>query len=45
MILKYVRPDIRKAQEILGWTPKVSLEEGLSETIEYFRTRLALNTP
>jgi UDP-glucuronate decarboxylase len=30
------RPDIEKAQQLLGWTPKVSLKEGLSRTVEYF---------
>jgi UDP-glucuronate decarboxylase len=30
------RPDIRAARERLGWSPQVSLEEGLMETILYF---------
>lgn len=30
------KPDIRKAKELLGWEPKVSLEEGLTRTIEWF---------
>lgn len=30
-------PDIAKAQKILGWKPKVSLEEGLLKTIEYYK--------
>jgi dTDP-glucose 4,6-dehydratase len=34
------QPDITKARQILGWEPKVKLEEGLVRTIEYFRTRL-----
>jgi dTDP-glucose 4,6-dehydratase len=34
---KQRRPDIVKARELLGWEPKVGLEEGLKETIEYFR--------
>src|SRR5215471_1782558 len=34
------QPDISKAKRILNWGPKVSLEEGLAKTIEYFRTRL-----
>ena len=35
------RPDISKAQTWLGWTPEISLEEGLAETIAYFRQELA----
>jgi UDP-glucuronate decarboxylase len=31
------KPNISKAKEILGWAPKVSLEEGLKRTIEWFR--------
>ncbi len=34
---KVRRPDISKAKEFLNWMPKVSLEEGLSKTIEWFR--------
>jgi len=34
-------PDIRRAKELLGWEPKVSLDEGLRRTIEYFRKKLA----
>ncbi len=30
-------PDIRRARTLLGWEPKVALEQGLVETIEYFR--------
>jgi len=37
---KVRRPDIRKAEALLGWTPKVGLEDGLSRTIEYFRSIL-----
>ena len=36
------RPDISRASQILGWEPKVSLEEGLSRTIPYFKQKLAL---
>ncbi len=31
------RPDITKAKEVLGWEPKVLLDEGLRKTIEYFK--------
>ena len=34
------RPDICRAQRVLRWSPKVSLEEGLRRTICYFRQRL-----
>ena len=34
------QPDIAKARKILGWEPKVKLEEGLVKTIEYFRSKL-----
>ncbi len=33
------RPDISKAKRILNWEPKIGLEEGLKETIQYFKTR------
>ncbi len=31
------KPDITRARELLGWQPEISLREGLSRTIEYFR--------
>lgn len=31
------RPDITRATELLGWSPSVSLEDGLAATIEHFR--------
>jgi nucleoside-diphosphate-sugar epimerase len=31
------RPNIARAQELLGWQPAVPLEEGLRRTIDYFR--------
>lgn len=37
---KQRRPDITKAQNLLGWGPKVNLEEGLQRTIEYFRGKV-----
>jgi dTDP-glucose 4,6-dehydratase len=36
------RPDITKAKTLLGWEPKVSLEEGLTSTIGYFRQKMGL---
>lgn len=37
---KVRRPDITRARTILGWEPKVELEDGLTKTIEYFRKKL-----
>ncbi len=37
---KQRRPDISLAQSELGWSPKVALEDGLKETIAYFRAAL-----
>lgn len=34
------QPDISRAKELLGWEPKVSLDEGLKPTIAYFRSQL-----
>jgi dTDP-glucose 4,6-dehydratase len=36
------RPDITRARTLLGWEPKVQLEEGLIKTIEYFRAKVAV---
>lgn len=36
------QPDITKARRILGWEPRVSLDEGLRHTIAYFRAQLRL---
>lgn len=33
-------PDITKAKKILGWSPKVSLKDGLTCTVEWFREKL-----
>ena len=33
------RPDISKARRVLDWEPKVELEEGLQETVNYFKAR------
>jgi len=34
------QPDITKAKNLLGWEPKIDLEEGLKMTIEDFRSRI-----
>jgi dTDP-glucose 4,6-dehydratase len=34
------QPDIRKAQRILAWEPKIDIREGLRRTIEYFKDRI-----
>ena len=34
---KQRRPDLTRARDTLGWTPKIPLEEGLQRTVEYFR--------
>ncbi|HET6846077.1 MAG TPA: UDP-glucuronic acid decarboxylase family protein [Anaerolineales bacterium] len=36
------QPDITRARERLGWTPKASLEEGIRLTIPYFKQQLGL---
>jgi dTDP-glucose 4,6-dehydratase len=36
------RPDIARAKALLGWEPRVALEEGLVKTIDYFRGKLGL---
>lgn len=35
-------PDITKARRLLGWEPKVSLDEGLEKTIAFFRDKMRL---
>ena len=37
---KQRRPDITRARTILGWEPKVGLEEGLLKTVEFFKGKL-----
>jgi nucleoside-diphosphate-sugar epimerase len=37
---KVRRPDITRAMQLLDWTPRITLEDGLTRTIEYFKTRL-----
>ena len=35
------RPDISKANDVLGWSPKTELKEGLKRTISYFEGLLS----
>jgi dTDP-glucose 4,6-dehydratase len=37
---KVRQPDITRARTVLGWEPKVGLEEGLTKTLEYFRKKI-----
>jgi UDP-glucuronate decarboxylase len=36
------RPDISIAKKVLNWAPRVSLDEGLGKTIEYFKEKLGI---
>jgi dTDP-glucose 4,6-dehydratase len=38
---KVRQPDITLARRLLGWEPKVSLQEGLTKTVAYFKEKLA----
>ncbi len=37
---KVRQPDITRARTLLGWEPKVPLEEGLGRTIDYFKQKV-----
>jgi dTDP-glucose 4,6-dehydratase len=37
------QPDITRAKKVLGWEPKILLEDGLRETIQWFQANL--NSP
>jgi dTDP-glucose 4,6-dehydratase len=39
---KVRQPDISRARKVLGWEPKVPLDEGLAHTIAYFRKKLGI---
>lgn len=34
------KPDVQLAREKLGWAPKINIDEGLSETVSYFRKKI-----
>jgi dTDP-glucose 4,6-dehydratase len=38
---KQRRPDITRARTLLGWEPTIGLEEGLTKSIEYFKSKAA----
>ena len=38
---KQRRPDIGKARSLLGWEPKIGLEDGLRKSLEYFKKAVA----
>jgi dTDP-glucose 4,6-dehydratase len=39
---KIRQPDITRARTLLGWEPKVPLDEGLGKTLAYFRSKLGI---
>jgi dTDP-glucose 4,6-dehydratase len=39
---KQRRPDITRARTLLGWEPKVGLDEGLLQTVGYFKSKIAV---
>jgi len=34
------RPDITKAHKVLGWDPRIDIHDGLTRTVQFFRTQL-----
>jgi dTDP-glucose 4,6-dehydratase len=40
---KVRKPDITRARTLLGWEPKVPLEDGLLKTLDYFKTKVQTN--
>ena len=41
---KVRQPDITKIKRVLGWTPTVSLQEGLNKTVDYFKVQLGMTS-
>lgn len=37
---KVRQPNIERARKILGWSPKIKLEDGLSSTVDFFKKKL-----
>ncbi len=42
---KVRRPDISRAQKLLGWEPKIDRHEGMQKTLEHFRGRVKTAAP
>jgi dTDP-glucose 4,6-dehydratase len=40
---KVRQPDISLAKKLLGWEPRVSFDEGIQKTVDYFKDFLAIN--
>ncbi len=38
------QPDISRARSVLGWEPKIPLEEGLRKTVDYFRKKISITS-
>jgi dTDP-glucose 4,6-dehydratase len=38
------RPDISKARKLLGWEPKVSLQQGLAKSLPFFKSRAGVES-
>lgn len=38
--MKYTRADINKAEQLLGWKPQTSVEDGIQKTVEWYRDNL-----
>ena len=36
------QPDISRARQTLGWEPKISIGEGINNTIPYFQSKMGL---
>jgi UDP-glucuronate decarboxylase len=37
------RPDLTLARKVLGWAPKIVLDNGLDKTIPWFRSQVRIN--